>query len=76
MDDMLVRSDGAWPCLHDGGHHTQLFESQAQSEPPHYIICPDCRTHWLVWMRGDQKWAKPVIIPFTIDPDEYVDSHK
>lgn len=63
MEHVTVDENGAWPCEHEGGHTIQLNEKDAMLTPPHYVICPDCGTHWIVWLRGKQKMAAAVIVP-------------
>lgn len=55
--------DDAWQCEHEDGPATTLKEADAQERPPHYVICPDCGTHWIVWQFQLQKLAKAVIVP-------------
>jgi hypothetical protein len=61
MDEKII--DGKWKCNHEGGHSTTLREYERLEKPPHYVICPDCGTHWIVWKYGFRRLAKPVIIP-------------
>ena len=72
MDDEKVSPDGAWLCEHEPpAPPNRLNEKDAKQTPPHYVICPDCGTHWIVWSwEGRGKFAKPVIIPFIWDGEE------
>ena len=56
MDDEQV-IDGQWPCKHEGGHATTLRETDALPQPPHYVICPDCGTHWICWTNHKHRRA-------------------
>lgn len=48
-----------WKCRHQGGHSTTLRDHERMERPPHYVICPDCGTHWIVY--GDPPHAHAVI---------------
>ncbi len=63
MDDQKVQSDGTWLCRHEGGHASRLGAKDARSKPPHYVICPECGTHWIIWELNGRKLAKPVVVP-------------
>jgi hypothetical protein len=70
--DKKLDGDGTWPCEHvtaDGipappprlSVAQAVEEKRAQSTSPRraWVRCPDCRTHWRVWV--DLKIAKPYI---------------
>ncbi len=63
MDDERVEADGSWLCKHEGGHVTRLNEKDARTKPPHYVVCPDCGTCWIVWQYNLRKMAKAVVVP-------------
>ncbi len=51
--------DGKWQCRHIDGSARTLREADRQEAPPHYVICPDCWTHWVI--RTGETLATPVI---------------
>ena len=54
---------GRWKCRHEGGHATILRTHERMERPPHYVIRPDCGTHWIVYadqMSGETR-AMPVV---------------
>lgn len=63
MEDAKVEQDGTWLCEHEGGHVTRLDEKDALPDGAHYVICPDCGTHYIVWTFNLRRWAKAVIVP-------------
>lgn len=63
MEDEKVYADGTWLCRHEGDHQTRLHEKDQLPTGAHYVICPDCSTHWIVWQYRLRKMAKAVIVP-------------
>lgn len=61
MPERVIK--GKWKCKHTGGHRTVLREHEAMERSPHYVVCPDCGTHWIVYRIGMAKQAMPVIVP-------------
>lgn len=78
MDDERVSPDGTWLCEHEPPHPvipTLLSEANALPTPPHYVVCPDCGTHWVIWNCEGVKLAKAVIIPYIVEEELYENRH-
>ena len=56
-------TEGRWHCDPSDGSSTVLREHERMERPPHYVICPDCETHWIAYQDQDQRKAMPVIVP-------------
>jgi len=58
--------DGTWLCDHVApAAPARLREADKSHVPPHYVICPECGTHWVVYYESslEKKCAAAVVVP-------------
>jgi len=65
MLDQPLDENDTWLCEHEPPDPpTTLHEADKSDKPPHYVICPDCGTHWVVYQCLVKKRAAAVITPY------------